>query len=56
MGRAATILVYDDVTVYILILNEALSFGKSMDHSLINPNQISSFGIPVSDYPLDRTQ
>ena len=25
-----------------------------MDHSLINPNQIRHFGIPVSDNPYDR--
>ena len=27
-----------------------------MYHSLINPNQISSFGIPLSNDPFDRTQ
>ena len=27
-----------------------------MYHSLINPNQIRSFFIPVSDAPYDRTQ
>ena len=26
-----------------------------MDHSLINTNHIRSFGIPVSDYPFNRT-
>jgi len=40
-------------TTYILVFNEALYFGKSMDHSLINPNQVRSFGIPVSDNPFD---
>ena len=40
VGRAVTAVVHDDGTVYILILNEALLFGKSTDHSLINPNQI----------------
>eukprot|EP00804_Cyclotella_cryptica_P027061 CCRYP_013688-RA/>CCRYP_013688-RA protein AED:0.40 eAED:0.40 QI:0/0/0/1/1/1/2/0/302 len=40
-------------TTYILVFNEALYFGKSMDHSLINPNQVRNFGIPVSDNPFD---
>ena len=26
-----------------------------MDHSLINTNHIRSFGIPVSDYPFNKT-
>ena len=39
---------------YILIVNEALYFGPSMDHSLINPNQIRKYGIPVCDDPFDR--
>ena len=39
--------------VYILIVNEALYFGSSMDHSLINPNQIRAYGIKVWDNPYD---
>ena len=49
VGRAATPVVHDEGTVYILILNESLLFGNLMDHSLINPNQIISFGISVYD-------
>ena len=37
----------------ILIINEALYFGPEMDHSLINPNQIRHYGIPVSDDAYD---
>ena len=37
----------------ILILHEALGFGDSLDHTLINPNQIRSNGIPVWDNPFD---
>ncbi len=40
--------------VYILVINEALYFGPRLDHSLINPNQIRSFGIPVCDDPYDQ--
>ena len=46
----------DDGTMYILILNEALLFGKSMEHLVINPNKIRSFGITESDNPFNRTQ
>ena len=37
----------------ILIVNQALYFGASLDHSLINPNQIRYFRITVSDNPYD---
>ena len=56
VARTATEVVHDDGNVYIIIINETLFFGKSMDHSLINPNQIRSFGITVSDQPFDRTR
>ena len=54
VDRSATSVVHDDGTVYIIILNEDLLFGKSMYHSLINPNQIRSFGIPLSNDPFER--
>ena len=38
---------------YIIIINEVLYFGDSMDHSLVNPNQIRAFGIDVFDNPYD---
>ena len=41
---------------YILIFNEALYFGSTMDHSLVNPNQIRASGISVSDDPYDKTR
>jgi hypothetical protein len=31
---------------YILVFNEALYYGDKLDHSLLNPNQIWSYGIP----------
>ena len=36
--------------------NEVLWFGTSMDHLLINPNQIRMEGIPVSDDPFDENK
>ena len=45
---------YDDPvegTTVILIFNKALYFGQSMDHSLVNPNQLRMHGIGVWDNP-----
>lgn len=38
---------------YILIFNEVLYFGRGMDHSLINPNQVREYGIEVHDNPYE---
>ena len=38
---------------YILVLHETLYFGKNMDHSLINPNQLRDYGVAVYDNPYD---
>ena len=38
---------------YILVFNEFLWYGTQMDHSLINPNQICVYGIPLWDNPFD---
>jgi hypothetical protein len=39
---------------FILVIHQALYFGKQLDHSLINPNQINVTGIPVCDDLYDR--
>jgi hypothetical protein len=39
---------------FILIIHQALYFGKQLNHSLVNPNQIRVTGIPVCDDPFDR--
>ncbi|MFM8622587.1 MAG: hypothetical protein ACKOB3_04325, partial [Holophagaceae bacterium] len=36
---------------FILIINEAIWMGGSLSHSLINPNQLRSFGTTVQDNP-----
>jgi hypothetical protein len=49
---------YDDPTTgttYIMVFNEALYYGTKLDHSLINPNQVRSYGIRFWDNPFDRT-
>jgi hypothetical protein len=40
-----------DGEVIILVMNEALYFGDRLDHTLICPNQLRSFGIVVDDTP-----
>ena len=39
---------------YILLINEGLYFGTSMNHSLINPNQLRHFGTIVQDNPYSK--
>ena len=41
----------DSGQTYILIFNEALWMGGTMDHTLVNPNQLCSFGMIVQDNP-----
>ena len=37
--------------IYILIFNEALWMGDTLDHTLVNPNQLRHYGITVQDNP-----
>ena len=53
IASAATAITDENGVTYILVVNEALYFGSTLDHSLINPNQIRHYGIPVSDDPYD---
>jgi hypothetical protein len=39
---------------YTLLFNEALYYRTKLDHFLINPNQIRSYGIDFCDNPFDR--
>ena len=41
--------------VFILVFHEFLWYGGRMDHSLINPNQLRSYGVPVWDNPFDTS-
>jgi len=41
---------------YLLVGDQMLWFGTQMDHSLINPNQIREYGIPVYDDPFHARQ
>ena len=53
VARDATAYTNSEGKTWILIINEALFFGSRLDHSLINPNQIRHFGVPVCDDPYD---
>ena len=39
----------DNITVnsFILVVNESLYYGNKLNHSLINPNQLRSYGMMV---------
>ena len=38
---------------FIIVINEALYYGKKLGHSLIIPNQMKSYGNMVWDNPFD---
>lgn len=54
IAQVATAVTLESGETVILVINEALYFGNEMNHSLINPNQIRSNRIDVSDNPYDR--
>ena len=53
VGTVVTGVISPEGVTLILVMHEVLYFGESMDHSLINPNQIRHYGINVSDNPYD---
>ena len=53
IARVAIGICDENGCVTVLLVNQALLFGASMCHSLINPNQIRHHGIPVLDNPYD---
>jgi hypothetical protein len=51
---ASVVMAWDDPTngsTILLVINEALYFGKRMPYSLLCPNQLRSHGIIVNDVP-----
>ena len=40
----------------ILILNKAIWISKTMDHTLVNPNQLRAYGMTVQDNPFTEAQ
>ena len=53
IARVATLISDEHGHVHILIINQALYFGASLDHSFINTNQVRNFGITVSEKMYD---
>ena len=53
IARVATVISNEHGRVHILIVNKSLYLGASLEHSLININQIRHFGIPISDNTYD---
>jgi hypothetical protein len=52
IGTVATAWVDPETSeVIVIVMNEALFFGDRLDHTLICPNQLRSFGIIVNDTP-----
>jgi hypothetical protein len=51
VAQVATANTMENGETVVFVINEALDFGNSMDHSLINPSQIWAFGIQVSNNP-----
>ena len=50
----ATVYKHDNGKSYLLVINEALYYGRKLDHSLINPNQIRHEGHGYWDNPYDN--
>ena len=42
--------------LFIIVLNKELYYGKKLGHSLINPNQLKSYGTMVWDNPIDSNR
>ena len=51
---AVTAVDLDDGRTIILEAGQGLYFGDDMDRSLLNPNQLRAFGVPVCDDPTDK--
>ena len=50
---------YDDPDsrkTFILVFNESLYYGDRLDHTLITPTQVRTFGIPFWDNPYDTAR
>jgi hypothetical protein len=56
IATCATAVDLTDGTTVILIVNEALYFGDTIDHLLINPNQVRMTGISVNDDPFNEAR
>ena len=37
-----------------LVLHEALCMGNTLDHTLVNPNQLGHYGTQIQDNPMSE--
>eukprot|EP00957_Ditylum_brightwellii_P099791 7601729-Ditylum_brightwellii.AAC.1 len=52
LAKCATVFTdKDDGAEMLLMVDQMLWFGTQLPHSLINPNQIRAYGIPINDNP-----
>ena len=42
-----------DGMAYLLIFHESLWMGDKLDHTLVNPNQLRTYGVSIQDNPFD---
>ena len=56
IAKCATVYTSSNGQSYLLIADQVLWFGTALPNSLINPQQIRSFGIPLCDDPWDPTR
>jgi len=56
VARCGTVWTSPDIgREYLLVGDQMLWFGSQMEHSLINPNQIREYGVPVYDDPYSNS-
>ena len=56
MTRVSTVWIDPNMSrEYLIVSDQFLWFGTMMDHSIINPNQVREFNIPVHDKNSDAT-
>ena len=56
MARCYTVWTDDEGNEYLLVGDEMLWFGTTLENLLINPNQIHYYGISINDKPFNSNE
>ena len=56
VSRCCTVWTYDEGKEYLLVGDEMLWFGTALESSLINPNHIRAYGLPINDDPFNANE
>ena len=56
VARCCTVWTYDEGKEYLLVGDEMLWFGTSLENSLIITNQIRAYGISINDDPFNENK